>query len=443
PVKNQDIITHCSKTGLCPYYTTMELTKKANIIIGDYYYIFHQRIRDRFMAKSENELEDAIVIVDEAHNLPSRIKDLATSKLSNTVIKRAIKEAVKHKQREIANRLQDILTMFITYAANVRVNNKTEMHVIKEDFINKVARLGEYELLMEELEGVGDAIREEHQLSYIGAVGQFLKEWLGPDTGYTRILSLTKGLREERITLSHRCLDPSIISAPVIKQAHSTIFMSGTLTPTSMYQAVLGVENAVEKTYPSPFPEKNKLNLIIPKTSTKFTSRSETQYQNIAEVLTQVVEKVPGNTAIFFPSYYLLEEVNKHFQTATTKTVFTEQQAMNTTEKEEFLDRFRQYKDTGAVLMGVITGNFGEGIDLPGDELKCVVIVGLPLQKPNLETEALIKYYDDKFKKGWDYGYLFPAFNKTLQSAGRCIRSETDRGVVVFLDERYSWPNYK
>jgi DNA excision repair protein ERCC-2 len=79
---------------------------------------------------------------------------------------------------------------------------------------------------------------------------------------------------------------------------------------------------------------------------------------------------------------------------------------------------------------------------LPGDYLKCVVIVGLPLQKPDLETQALIKYYDDKFKKGWDYGYLLPAFNKALQSAGRCIRTETDKGVIVFIDERYAWTNY-
>jgi DNA excision repair protein ERCC-2 len=108
----------------------------------------------------------------------------------------------------------------------------------------------------------------------------------------------------------------------------------------------------------------------------------------------------------------------------------------------EFLDGFKSYKNVGAILMGVIGGNFGEGIDLPGDFLKGVIIVGLPLQRPDLETEALIKYYDEKFKKGWDYGYLFPAFNRALQSAGRCIRSETDKGVIIFLDERYSWKNY-
>jgi DNA excision repair protein ERCC-2 len=107
------------------------------------------------------------------------------------------------------------------------------------------------------------------------------------------------------------------------------------------------------------------------------------------------------------------------------------------------LDRFKGYKDIGAVFLAVASGSFGEGIDLPGDLLKAVIVVGLPLSQPDLETKSLIDYFDKKFGKGWDYGYLFPAFNKTLQNAGRCIRSETDKGVIVFLDERYVWPNYR
>ena len=94
------------------------------------------------------------------------------------------------------------------------------------------------------------------------------------------------------------------------------------------------------------------------------------------------------------------------------------------------------------MLLAVSTGNFGEGIDLPGDFLKGVVIVGLPLEKPDLETKELIEYYEEKYGKGFDYGYIFPAITKCLQNAGRCIRSETDRGVIVFLDERFAWENY-
>ena len=104
--------------------------------------------------------------------------------------------------------------------------------------------------------------------------------------------------------------------------------------------------------------------------------------------------------------------------------------------------KFKSYKSTGATLLAVVAGSFGEGVDLPGDELKTVVVVGLPLARPDLETNALIQYYDEKFKNGWNYGYVYPAFNKVIQNAGRCIRSETDKGVIVFLDERYTLPRY-
>jgi DNA excision repair protein ERCC-2 len=151
---------------------------------------------------------------------------------------------------------------------------------------------------------------------------------------------------------------------------------------------------------------------------------------------------VPGNSALYFPSYYLRDKVYEYFMGSSTKTAFLENTDMSNDEKATFLENFKSYKETGAVLLGVVSGSFGEGIDLPGDLLKCVVVIGLPLTQPTLETKELIDYYEKKFGKGWDYGYVGPAFSKCLQSAGRCIRSETDRGVIVFLDERYVWQNY-
>ena len=120
-----------------------------------------------------------------------------------------------------------------------------------------------------------------------------------------------------------------------------------------------------------------------------------------------------------------------------------EKQRLSKDEKESILEKFKRNKEEGSVLLAVSSGSFGEGIDLPGDFLKAVVIVGLPLEKPDLETKELIDYYEDKFGRGFEYGYIFPAITKCLQNAGRCIRSETDKGVIVFLDERYAWPNYK
>jgi DNA excision repair protein ERCC-2 len=106
------------------------------------------------------------------------------------------------------------------------------------------------------------------------------------------------------------------------------------------------------------------------------------------------------------------------------------------------LNEFKQDWFSGGVLLAVIGGSFSEGIDLPAHFLNGLIIVGLPLAKPDLYTKALIDYYNRRYQKGWDYGYVFPAFTKALQSAGRCIRTETDRGVILFVDERYAWSNY-
>jgi DNA excision repair protein ERCC-2 len=208
----------------------------------------------------------------------------------------------------------------------------------------------------------------------------------------------------------------------------------------SMYKDILGFpENSFLEKYESPFPKDNRLTLIIPETTTKFSKRDENQFKRMAEISAEITNEIPGNCAIFFPSYDLRNNVNRYFQDLSRKTAFIEESLMSKSEKAEFLENFKKYDS--AVLLGAASGSFSEGIDLPGI-LKCVIVIGLPLSHPDLETKELIKYYDNKFSKGWDYGYIFPALNKTIQAAGRCIRSEHDRGVIVFLDERYSWDNY-
>ncbi len=438
-VTTEDSFTTGQKFKVCPYELSMLMSKKAKVIIGDYYYIFHPDIRKLFLKKIDRELSDAIIIVDEAHNIPGRVKDLFTARLSNLMLRRAVSEAKKFKYDEIRHallRMNDALNELADF-------KEDEMHAKKEDFIDRIDSIQDYQSLVEDLSAIADAVREEQKQSYIGSVAGFLEQWLGRDEGFTRIIAKQQGQKEENNILSYRCLDPSLSTREVIEQAHSTIMMSGTLTPTGMYRELLGFDDAEEETYKSPFPDQNRLNIIIPKTSTKYELRNSQQFKDIAEILAKVVNTVPGNTAVFFPSYYLRDQIYKEFNPLAKKSVFVEHANLTKNEKQELLEKFKGYKNSGAVLLGAISGSFGEGIDLPGDYLKCVIIVGLPLTKPDLESKALIDYYDAKFGKGWDYGYLFPAFNKTLQSAGRCIRSEHDKGVIIFLDERYTWSNYR
>jgi DNA excision repair protein ERCC-2 len=438
PFSTEEMIEHSSGHKMCPYEISIGLAKDSSVIITDYYYFFNPRISATFLTKLSKDYPDLIVVVDEAHSLPERIKNLASETLTSMVLVRAIKEAKKfnhHDCIDYLNKIQDVL-LRITDA----LKPGQEILVSKEDFSSVLS--DQYEEISAALHIAGDEIRELQRVSFVSSVARFLDSWTGTDEGFVRIASLRKGIRQTYASLSYRCLDPSVITKSFINNTHSTILMSGTLSPTSMYKELLGLDRTRELVFDNPFPKKNRLNLIVPKTTTKFTERSTDQYSQIAIICNEIVQTVPGNCVLFFPSYLVLGEVKRYLEDTCPRTLFVENPGLLKHEKQSLLDRFKDYKDIGAVLMAVIGGSFSEGIDLPGDLLKGVVVVGLPLSPPDLETKSLIGYYDEKFQKGWDYGYLFPAFNKCLQSAGRCIRSESDRGIVVFLDQRYIWSNY-
>lgn len=437
PNNAEEIIEICHKNKLCPYELAAFLSKEATVIVCDYYYVFNPIISENFFSKAEVDIEKTIVIIDEGHNLPSRMRELMSNNLSDYLIDLAIKEADKYK-------VSPTLLIELEGVLNKITQGLTKERLVSKDtFYKEVDKIKDYFTLTMELEQNADLVRENRKKSFIGSVSKFLTSWSGADEGYIRFIQKEYTAKGPVNTLYYKCLDPSIITAKIISKCHSAILMSGTLTPTFMYKDLLKFPaNTLEKEYQSPFPNKNRLTLIVPKTTTKYSLRSEDQYKKIADELSKITKNVPGNTAVFFPSYALRDSVRKYFETQTNKTVFCEMPRMTKSDKEEFLERFKSYKNSGAVLLAVTSGSFGEGVDLPGDLLKAVVIVGLPLGMPNLETKELINYYNKNYGRGWDYGYVLPAITRTLQNAGRCIRTETDRGLIVFLDERYSWPMY-
>ncbi|MGM5482305.1 MAG: ATP-dependent DNA helicase [Nanobdellota archaeon] len=441
-ISNSEEITKvCQRAKLCPYELSLSMAAKADVVIADYYYVFHPQISDLFLKKTNKDLNESIIIVDEAHNLPPRLMELATQRLTNANIKRAIKEARRYGFNSYIEALNHLDNIIKRLSYNLKAK---EGLVSKQDFISKVNQEIDFTTLTEDLEECATEIRSEQRQSSMGSISNFLHNWQQhPETGFARIISKEKNRTGEIITLTNNCLDPAIISKDIVQKSTSTVLMSGTLNPPVMYRDVLGFEKTILKTYPCPFPKENKLNLIVPKTSTKFSKRSFSMYQTIAQECAGIANNVPGNTIIFFPSYYLRDCVAQYFEKIIRKSCLYEQPGMTVEQRNQVLEKFKQYQNIGAVLLGVTSGNFYEGIDLPGDLLKAVIITGLPFQQPDLKTKELIAYYDKKYNKGWDYGYVFPAFNKTLQSAGRCIRSENDKGAVVYLDERYAWTNYK
>ncbi|MBR9682938.1 ATP-dependent DNA helicase [Candidatus Woesearchaeota archaeon] len=434
-VHNDELITICKKKEMCGYEISLELGKKANVIIGDYYYLFNPFIQQNIFGKLDKELEKTILIVDEAHNLPNRIVEMLSHRLTDNMLKNAVLEAKKYDQEKIAEIMEQINGVL----NELKTSGGNERLVTKDEFLTRIKKITPYAELVEELEVIGDEVRKKKRRSYIGGVASFLESWLGDDEGYTRIIGERYTKYGPMTYLSYDCLDPSLVTKEIFSKVHSAILMSGTLKPTFMYNDILGVD-AIEKSYTNPFPPENKLTLIVPETTTKYSLRSDEMYQRIGSKCSDMLNLIRGNCAIFFPSYALRDSVCTHL--TTTKKTFWEKREMNKTEKEEFLERFKAQKETGGVLLGVMGGSFGEGVDLPGDQLNGVVVVGVPLSKPTLKTKEIIKYFDEKFDKGWEYGYLFPAMSKCFQSAGRCIRSAEDKGTVIYLDERFAWQTY-
>ncbi|MBD3249211.1 DEAD/DEAH box helicase [Candidatus Woesearchaeota archaeon] len=445
PYHCEEIVKECEKEKLCAYEISAMVAEKAKVIISDYSYIFNPHIRELIFNKTKKSIEDCIVIIDEGHNLPRRIRDLMTDKLSTFMIQRAIKEARKFKYNDTESYLESIRDALEELAVFEDNFPEQEKLIKKQEFMDKINSIEKYDELIAHFEFISEEIKKKQQKSSMGGIASFLEAWLGEDKSFARILTKKMFRGKKQIILAYRCLDPSLLTKEIIQNAHSTIIMSGTLSPTSMYRDLLGFpkDMTLEKEYPSPFPPENRLSMIIPHTTTKFTRRSVSEYKRIAAILARTINSVPGNSAVFFPSYKLRDEVNEYFKNICTKTIFSEQPRLSKEEKQDLLERFKSYEKTGAVLLGVSSANFAEGIDLPGDLLKAVIVVGLPLQRPDLETKELIDYYEDKFRNGTEYGYIFPAMTKCFQSAGRCIRTGKDRGVIIFLDERYVWNTYR
>lgn len=439
---NEEIIELCNSENFCSYEISFELGKNAKVIVGDYYYIFNPFIQKKILKRLDQELDKIILIVDEAHNLPTRVIEMLSSTLTSNMLRNAILEAKKFgywDSLHLLEKIESVLKELNEYPESNQQFRSNEKIITKDEFVKKIEKIKKYDEIIDELEITADEIRKKRKKSYIGGIVGFLEAWLGTDDGFTRIIAEKESRFGKYIGLSYYCLDPSLVTKDIFDGVHSAVLMSGTLKPTFMYNDILGIKGK-EKEYPNPFPIDNKLTLIVPETTTKYSSRGEKMYGIIAEKCSEMLKLIPGNCAIFFPSYQLRDSIGRKIEC--DKKKFWEQSDSSKENKELFLEDFKEEKDSGGVLLGVMGGNFGEGVDLPGDLLKGVIVVGVPLGKPDLKTKEVVKYFDEKFGKGWDYGYLYPAMNKCFQSSGRCIRSEEDKGVVIYLDERFSWSNY-
>ncbi|MGI6589529.1 MAG: ATP-dependent DNA helicase [Candidatus Iainarchaeum sp.] len=439
----------CELQELCPYELTLEMIKNADLVIGDYTHIFHEDIREGILnANNANiKLEDIILIVDEAHNLPERMRDMLSTRIDYSMIEKAQKEAKNIGDFEVEEIVKGLGKELLNLGKKISIE-KTEAKLEEKDieFFKKVS--GENLMKIEE---ASEKFMAKHKTenSYLSSIIEFIYT-LAKQNQHTLYLLERRG----SVTLGVYPLEITDSSVQVLSKVHSCIMMSGTLLPLEMYADVLGItkiksniHNKNEgvfslKEYKSPFSKENRLNLVVESTTTKYTSRNNEQFKKIAENIDKIVSKIPGNTIVFFPSFEVMNAVSQLIKTR--RQLLKQEREMSQVDKTKLIHDFKNLgSGFGGVLLAVSGGSIAEGIDFPGDNLSCAVIVGVPFAKMNIYTNALINYHQIKFNKGWEYAYNAPAISKAIQASGRVIRTETDKGVCVFLDLRFGEDRFK
>lgn len=427
--------------GLCPYEMSMDLAKRADVIIADYYHVFSPGVAELVLPKLGKKPDNCILIVDEAHNLPERVRNLLSATLTTRQVQKAKEEALFLGKDDLASRLQAIDDALMARGNGIEAPEA----LVNDQFFSSIFPGEDLNMFSLECEAGGADYLEKsgRENAALIQVGEFMERWAAPSEGNARIL---KRRGSTDVSLAVKALDPKPLTQPVLEKMHACMLMSGTLHPLDMYADLLGIspQRLATGFYPSPFPKENRLSLIAPIGTTKYTARSEEAFEHMAARLGSIVNAIPGNTVVFFPSFKLLENMGNKLRDYTPRVLLFQHENMKVHQTNELVKKFRQYAHGfGGVLLACANGSLAEGMDFPGNELLGVVIVGIPLAEMNMETRALVDYYEKKFHRGWHYGYIFPAMGKAVQAAGRVIRSPTDKGVIVYLDTRYLQENYK
>lgn len=423
------------KFRVCPFELSLDISTWVDAVICDYNYVFDPNAHlKRFF--SEGSGGNYIFLIDEAHNLVERGREMYSAALYKEDLLE-LKRQVKHLDARLARRLGDVNKLFLELKRECE--DYQVLNSVSHIALKLMNLLTEMERFLEEPSG--DEIRES-VLDLYFQVRSFVSIHDILDENYVIYSELEDN---GRFKLKLFCVNPAANLQNYLEFGSGTVFFSATLLPIHYYKSLLSVEKDDYAIYAeSPFPRENMLLLQARDVSTRYTMRSESMYRRYADYISRMAECKKGNYMAFFPSYRFMEEVYDQFvHKAEGIDVLLQAQNMDEREREEFLEEFDRERENSLVGFCVMGGVFSEGIDLTADRLIGAVIVGTGLPQVCNDREIVKGYFDSRGMRGFDYAYLYPGINKVLQSAGRVIRTETDRGVVLLLDDRFSRRQYR
>ncbi|HEV2520094.1 MAG TPA: ATP-dependent DNA helicase [Thermoplasmata archaeon] len=441
--------SYSASENLCSYELSKKLIPRARLITAPYVFFFHPHIRQSLLSWLGVGLDRIDLVVDEAHNLPDHLRDLTTVALPEDSIRRARAELNDRGDFQVpdgpsASRLLEI--------AQGALAELIDRYAPEEDGVLPEGALEDRILTavggtshrldtwIGALVSWGDALREERRRqrrlprSWVHAVALTLLSWpqlSGPT--YVKVVT-----RSPRRALEAYSLDAAAPAEP-IRACHLSVHMSGTLAPLEDYRDSLGLgPSARLLRVPPHFPIEHRKLLYDPTVSTRYEDlKSDAEaIPRIADRLAEVLQSLPVRTAVFFPSFDLMDRVlSAGLQSALPPNAVIETRRQTMGDLWRSIEGFKRGSPEG-VLIGVTGGRIAEGVDFPDEELEAVVIVGIPYPRPTAKREALRRYLDGTTGRGWEYVVEAPAQRAMLQAFGRMIRSENDRGIGIVLDRR-------
>jgi len=400
------------KHTICPFEFSLMLSYYMNVVICDYNYAFCPKTHlKRYFDIPEYDIK---LLVDEAHNLVSRGKSMYSADLLAEDLLDLEKELRLHT-RKFDKHINKLLSHYEDDLVLTTLNED-----LLNDFLTLYSKLNKYMMDNPELENIKLITEYYFLLNDFNRITEYFNE------SFRVIISSKK--------LSLSCLDASKYLHQTMNYCKGTTLFSATMFPLDYYQTLLSEGEGEHMIIPSPF-DKDNLNLIVvDNVSTRYKDRQNT-LDDIVNVIKASTKK-QGNYIVFFPSYKYLEDVKARMDVE----VLAQEREMSHLKRAEYINMFKEENNLiGFFVMG---GIFSEGIDYVGDMLKGVIIIGVGLPMISKENNLLKSYFDEKFNKGFDYAYTYPGINKVIQAVGRVIRTETDRGIAVLIDDRFSSRRY-
>jgi len=444
-LENIDLITpeitaqYAEKHSVCPHEYALEVSLWCDLIIGDYNHVFDPTVYlRRFFG---DETGNYVFLIDEAHNLADRVRDMYTADIRKGMFGHVLRQIMGRDAATSA--LRKSLRQIGEYFAEFREKIIGTSYVSKEkDFVLEVLianfAMSAGEWLAIHKDNPAETFGEVLEL-YFG-VQHFLMISELYDHHYTTITELNGN----DVTVTLFCLDPSSFIAEGLKRGKSATLFSATLAPLGYYREILGgTPEDFTLSLSSPFDPARLLTATHSGISTKYIHR-ENSYMPIAEAIHTAVMGKTGNYLVFFPSFEYMHKVYELFYESYPQvTTLLQQNTMTEEERADFLSSFDAKNRETLVGFAVLGGIFSEGIDLKGDRLIGTIIVSVGLPKISLRTDQIRDYFNQKNGQGYDYAYVFPGMNKVLQAAGRVIRTESDAGIVLLIDDRFATAKYR